>query len=220
METLEKIVTNNSVIINVNLISATLSEANELRNCLDEVILLTDKNVIVDLSTCQHLDSTFIGTLVLGLKKLKNKNRELILIEPKDHTKIFLTINRIETIFRMFTSIKDAVKHLEELPVQELESLADAVPPSEEMLPGEVDFHEENVKNVENNILQENFNESFVVDTQINEESINQEQYELYAPVSPIDNTNDTEIEETVHDSYDENDYRHGTVEWAFGFTQ
>jgi anti-anti-sigma regulatory factor len=217
METFEKIVTNSSVIINVNLISATLSEANELKNCVDDVILFTDKNVIVDLSMCQHLDSTFIGTLVLGLKKLKQKERELILIEPKDHTKIFLTINRIETIFKMFTSIKDAVKHLEELPVQELETLSDAVPPSEDILPAELNFQKENI---EDNIQQDNFSEEFIAEeNQLNEE-VNNLQEGLYLPETSIENTDEIPVEEEIHDSYDEDDYRHGTVEWAFGFTK
>ena len=73
------------ILINrVNLLRATVNEADELRNLLDEQIVLGSTKMVVDLSQCTHLDSTFIGVLVVALKKLLAKGGELKIVEPLD----------------------------------------------------------------------------------------------------------------------------------------
>jgi len=112
METFEKEIRDNVIVVTVNLISATLNDTNEFKEFMDELISFTDCDVVVDISNCAHLDSTFIGALVLSLKKMKQKERQLVLVEPRDHTKIFLTMNSLIKIFRFYKNVDDAVKDL------------------------------------------------------------------------------------------------------------
>jgi fructose-1,6-bisphosphatase len=67
----------------------------------------------VNLSACEHLDSTFLGVLVSGYKKLKSQNRNLVIIEPIDQSSIFLTLNSIGKIFPLYTSVNAALEDIE-----------------------------------------------------------------------------------------------------------
>ena len=113
MESIERKIENYAVVFNVNLIRATLNEAVEFKDYLAETILDSDKDIIVNLSACEHLDSTFLGVLVSGYKKLKSQNRSLVIIEPVDQSSIFLTLNSIGKIFPLYTSVKVALEDIE-----------------------------------------------------------------------------------------------------------
>jgi len=52
----------------VNLSRATFREASELKKQLDDLIKQNYKKIIVDISQCEFVDSTFLGVLVLSLK--------------------------------------------------------------------------------------------------------------------------------------------------------
>ena len=113
MESIERLIENYAVVFNVNLIRATLNEAVEFKDYLAETIEDSDKDIIVNLSSCEHLDSTFLGVLVSGYKKLKSQNRNLVIIEPIDQSSIFLTLNSIGKIFPLYTSVKVALEDIE-----------------------------------------------------------------------------------------------------------
>lgn len=113
MESIERKTENYAVVFNVNLIRATLNEASEFKDYLEETILDSDKDIIVNLSACEHLDSTFLGVLVSGYKRLKSQNRSLVIIEPVDQSSIFLTLNSIGKIFPLYTSVKVALEDIE-----------------------------------------------------------------------------------------------------------
>jgi len=113
MESIERKIENCAVVFNVNLLRATLNEAVEFKDYLTETMLDTDKDIIVNLSACEHLDSTFLGVLVSGYKKLKSQNRSLVIIEPVDQSSIFLTLNSIGKIFPLYTSVQVALEDIE-----------------------------------------------------------------------------------------------------------
>ncbi|MBT8392598.1 MAG: STAS domain-containing protein [Ignavibacteria bacterium] len=112
MDTFQKEYRGNVVVITVNLVSATLNDTNEFKAFMDELILMTECDVVVDLAACNHLDSTFIGALVMNFKKLKEKNRFMVLVEPNDQTKVFLTMNSLSKIFPLYPSVEVAVEDL------------------------------------------------------------------------------------------------------------
>ena len=99
------------ILINrVNLLRATVNEADELRNLLDEQIVLGSTKMVVDLSQCTHLDSTFIGVLVVTLKKLLAKGGELRLVEPLDPAKELYYLTGISKVFNNFETAEEAIK--------------------------------------------------------------------------------------------------------------
>lgn len=113
MESIEKKIEKYAIVFNVNLIRATLNEAVEFKDYLAEAIKDFDKDIIVNLSACEHLDSTFLGVLVSSYKRLKTQSRTLVIIEPIDQSSIFLTLNSIGKIFPLYTSVKVALEDIE-----------------------------------------------------------------------------------------------------------
>ena len=99
------------VIINrVNLLRVTVTEAAELRNLLDEQITIGHSKIVVDLSQCTHLDSTFIGVLVVIHKELLAKGGELKIVDPLNPAKELFYLTGIAKVFDTFEATEDAVK--------------------------------------------------------------------------------------------------------------
>jgi anti-anti-sigma factor len=121
MDSIEKKMENYAVVFNINLLRATLNEASEFKDYLAQAILETDKDIIVNLSNCEHLDSTFLGVLVSSFKKLKTQNRNLLIIEPTDKSSIFLTLNSIGKIFPLYSSVNSALEDIENKKILENE---------------------------------------------------------------------------------------------------
>ncbi|MDR3667288.1 MAG: STAS domain-containing protein [Ignavibacteriaceae bacterium] len=97
----------------VDLPRATLKEAVEFRKILYQDIELGWKKIIVDLSECEFIDSTFLGTLVISLKRITGLGGELRLIgfQPPVHEMFQLT--RMNNIFNTSVTREEAIKGLE-----------------------------------------------------------------------------------------------------------
>lgn len=121
MESIEKKIEEYAVVLNVNLLRATLNEVSEIKEFLEEGITDTDKDIIVNLSACEHLDSTFLGALVSTFKKLKAQNRSMIIIEPQEQSSLFITLNSIGKIFPIYQSVRVALDDIENKRVLEQE---------------------------------------------------------------------------------------------------
>jgi len=121
------------ILINrVNLLRATVNEADELRNLLDEQIVLGSAKMVVDLSQCTHLDSTFIGVLVVTLKKLLAKGGELKIVEPLDPAKELYYLTGISKVFNNFETADDAIKSFGSL-IKPTETKSDEVIPKKNL---------------------------------------------------------------------------------------
>ena len=244
MESFERELKKHAIVINVNLIRATLNEAAEFREYLNEAIMGTEVDIIVNLSDCLHLDSTFLGVLVSGYKKLRNKNRNMVIIEPTDQSRVFLTLNSIGKIFPLYDSVNSALEDIEnkkmlenavndiEEETIEIETQPASAEQPEEL--NEIQFeevHEEisaaereyNLTNeepvLENIDLKEEINLEAEALNNLPVENLNEEL------VQPVDHQIEVEekIEEevTVQETkqlYSDENYRKGSVEWAFGF--
>jgi len=121
METIDRKIEEYAVVLNVNLLRATLNEVSEIKEYLEEAITDTDKDIIVNLSACEHLDSTFLGALVSTFKKLKAQNRSMIIIEPQEQSSLFITLNSIGKIFPIYQSVRVALEDIENKRVLEQE---------------------------------------------------------------------------------------------------
>jgi anti-anti-sigma factor len=98
------------VIISVNLKRATLSDAEEFKDILVGEIQNGIKKIVVDISDCEFIDSTFLGALVVSLKKLTALDGDLRLVgfQPAVHSMFELT--RMYRVFESFKSKKEAVQ--------------------------------------------------------------------------------------------------------------
>jgi len=94
----------------VNLLRATVNEASELRNLLEEQITIGHSKIIIDLSQCTHLDSTFVGVIVVTQKKLLAKGGNLKIVDPLDPARELLNLTGVSNILDTFETAEDAIK--------------------------------------------------------------------------------------------------------------
>ena len=97
----------------VNLTRATLKEAEEFKLVLTGDITDGWRKIIVDLSECEFIDSTFLGTLVVSMKKITGLGGDLRLVgfQPAVHSMFELT--RMYRVFESFKSKEEAIKSFE-----------------------------------------------------------------------------------------------------------
>ncbi len=101
---------NNILIEIVNLERATLKEAEQFKLILAKDIEEGNKNIIVDLNNCEFIDSTFLGALVVSLKKTTALGGDLKLVgfQPAVHSMFELT--RLHRVFEAFRTREEAIE--------------------------------------------------------------------------------------------------------------
>lgn len=110
MEGVEKININNIVILAVELSHSTLLETKKFRTLIDEEINQNHLKVIVDLSKCEHIDSTFLGAIMMTLQKLKEKDGKMKIVEPSNPNEDIFDVTKTHDLFDMYKTREDAVK--------------------------------------------------------------------------------------------------------------
>lgn len=100
----------------VNISRATVKEAKEFKQILDEDILYGHHNIIVDLSKVEYMDSTFIGVMVVTYKKLRGRGGQMKLVKPGLFTNSLLNYTGTIELFDTFESSEEAVKSFQKKP--------------------------------------------------------------------------------------------------------
>jgi len=93
----------------VNLTRATLKEAEEFKQTLTQDIEMGVRKIVVDLTDCEFIDSTFLGALVVSLKKITGLGGDLRLVgfQPAVHSMFELT--RMYRVFEAFKTKEEAL---------------------------------------------------------------------------------------------------------------
>lgn len=94
----------------INLDRATLNEAQELKDNLARRIDEGYRKIIIDLSACDFVDSTFLGVLVGTLKKLTKLDGDLKIVGFRPAVKSMFELTRLFRIFETYTDLQDAIK--------------------------------------------------------------------------------------------------------------
>lgn len=94
----------------VDLTRATLKEAEEFKRTLGKNIEKGYHKIVIDLSTCEFLDSTFLGALVVSLKKVTALGGDVRLVgfHPAVHSMMELT--RMHRVFETYPTKEEAIK--------------------------------------------------------------------------------------------------------------
>jgi anti-anti-sigma factor len=100
------------VVIKVNLMRATLVEAKEFTRFINSEIEKKKLKIIFDLSLCEFMDSTFIGALVVTLKRLTDLKGELRLVKPTLIAQSIMAATATLNIFNLYETTEDALENL------------------------------------------------------------------------------------------------------------
>ena len=110
MDDFEKISVDGVIVIAVNLTRSTVNEANAFRKIAEEEINSGHTKLVIDLSKCDYIDSTFFGVVVLALQKMIVIGGKLKVVEtvsPKED--IFTTTNTLG-LFDLYKTREEAIK--------------------------------------------------------------------------------------------------------------
>lgn len=93
----------------VNLERATLKEAEQFKQALIEDIKDGYKNLVIDLNSCEFIDSTFLGALVVSLKKATSLGGDLKLVGFQPAVNSMFELTRLHRVFETFRTREEAV---------------------------------------------------------------------------------------------------------------
>jgi len=94
----------------VNLQKATLKDAADFKKILFQDIETGWRKMIIDLTECEFIDSTFLGTIVITLKKITGLGGDLRLVGIQPEVKTMLQMTRMNRIFDIYETKEDALE--------------------------------------------------------------------------------------------------------------
>ena len=83
--------------------------APRLRQALIDLVEGGSKDIVVDMDKVDFLDSTGLGVLVGGLKRVKSNDGEMKLVVTQDRIMKIFDITGLAKVFPMFGSLDEAV---------------------------------------------------------------------------------------------------------------
>ena len=101
---------NDILVIIINLDRATLKEADTLKKQLTRSIEDGNLKIIIDLTACEFIDSSFLGALVHILKKCVKSNGDLKLVGFKPAVRSMFELTRMFRVFETHSNLKEAVE--------------------------------------------------------------------------------------------------------------
>jgi anti-anti-sigma factor len=94
----------------VRIMRATMQEAEEFKQILLKDIELGWRKIVVDLSECEFIDSTFLGALVVSLKRVTGLGGDLKLVGFQSAVNMMFQLTRMYRVFETFPTRDEAVK--------------------------------------------------------------------------------------------------------------
>ena len=93
----------------VNLKRATVMETDEFREIILKDINEGWKKLVVDVEKCTFMDSTFLGSLLIGLKALTKIGGDLRIAGAKGDSQAIMELTGTSRVFKSFDSLDEAV---------------------------------------------------------------------------------------------------------------
>ncbi|MEG8946743.1 STAS domain-containing protein [Rosettibacter firmus] len=98
------------VIETINSNRATLIESENLKKLIYDKVEKGYKKIIIDLSNAEFIDSTFLGVIVNGLKKVVSLGGDLKLVGFKPAVRSMFELTRLFRVFESYPELQSALK--------------------------------------------------------------------------------------------------------------
>jgi anti-anti-sigma factor len=96
-------------IITVGLKRATLKETLKFKDVLTEEINKGNHKIIINLSQCEFVDSTFLGIMISTLKKIVKLNGDIRVTGFQSAVRTMFELTGMNKIFKHYESIEEAL---------------------------------------------------------------------------------------------------------------
>lgn len=101
---------NDILVESVNFDRATIGEANLLKEKITRAIEEGYNKIIIDISSCEYIDSTFLGVLVMALKRVARENGDVRLVGFKPAVHAMFELTRMFRVFQTYSNLPKAIK--------------------------------------------------------------------------------------------------------------
>ena len=101
--------TGDIAVVHVYLNRATLAKAVQFKEYVGEIVQSGIGKIIIDLSICEYIDSTFLGAMVALLKKVNSMNGDLRLVYNKEMPSLVFVLTRMDKVFKVFPQLDEAI---------------------------------------------------------------------------------------------------------------
>ncbi|MGB5288327.1 MAG: STAS domain-containing protein [Ignavibacteriaceae bacterium] len=99
-------------IVKIDILIATHRDAKPLWDELESRLIFKWKKLIIDLSPCNYIDSTFIGMIVKIFRKVSETNGQMALVFPKINTVESFNVLGITKIVKSYNTLPEALNSL------------------------------------------------------------------------------------------------------------
>ena len=97
---------NENVVVKINLLRATANEADYLKSYLSKIPQDNCEVMVIDLSNCNFIDSTFLSNIISFKKRIDAKVK-LVVSDPRQLT--IFKITKIDSLFNIYKSLDQAI---------------------------------------------------------------------------------------------------------------
>lgn len=87
-------------------------DANELHSKLRDLLAQGKKNIVLDLSKVEYMNSSGLGMLTSALSTVKNAGGTMALAHPAERIKSLLAITKLNAVFKTYDTLDEAVASL------------------------------------------------------------------------------------------------------------
>jgi anti-anti-sigma factor len=114
LENFEKIYVDGVFVIVVNLIRSTLNEAIAFRKIAEEEINSGHTKLVIDISKCDYIDSTFFGALIMARELMNDIGYKLKVVKPASKGEYIFTTTHTLSLFDIYKTREDAIRSFQE----------------------------------------------------------------------------------------------------------
>ncbi len=114
MEAFEKISVDGVIVLAVNLTRSTVNEAIAFRKMLAEEINSGHTKLVIDLTKCVFIDSTFFGAIIMASKMLIDIGYKLKVVKPNVAGEFIFAFTDYREVFDKYKTREEAIKSFEE----------------------------------------------------------------------------------------------------------
>jgi len=109
LESIEKINIEDVIVLAVQLSHTTLLETKKFKQLIDDEIKVGNNKIIIDLTKCEHIDSTFLGSIMMAFQKLNEHGGKMKIVEPANPNEDIFDVTKTHELFDMYKTRETAI---------------------------------------------------------------------------------------------------------------